>query len=226
MMMPIAKVESSFNPRARTGSYKGLFQLSDYEFEKYGDGSIWDARDNARAAAHMFLVQAEKFKWALGHYPDNAERYVVHQQGLQGAIEHYTHPERAAWQSMCATDEGMLKGEQWCRKCIWGNLLPEWFVSLWTARIDHFANRFSVPQDSASHDGASTQTSAKSQARRPTTVARGNLRTSQPHARHRVAPADGKASIPATAQQLKGGRIALARTRSGHAKAAKRATAS
>ena len=32
--------------------------------------------------------------------------------------------------------------------------------------------------------------------------------------------------IPATAQQLKGGRIALARTRSGHAKAAKRATAS
>ena len=58
--------------------------------EKYGDGSIWDARDNARAAAHMFLVQAEKFKQALGHYPDYAERYIVHQQGIQGAIEHYT----------------------------------------------------------------------------------------------------------------------------------------
>ena len=66
----------------------------------------------------MFLVQAEKFRWALGHYPDYAERYMVHQQGIQGAIEHYTHPERVAWQSMCATDEGMLKGEQWCRKCI------------------------------------------------------------------------------------------------------------
>ena len=143
--------------------------------------------------------------------------------------------ERVAWQSMCATDEGMLKGEQWCRKCIWGNLLPEWkhafgsvekiqsgdFVSLWTARIDHFANRFSVAQD-----GASTQTSARSQARHPTTVAHGNLRTSQPHARHRVAAADRKLSVPATAQQLKGSRIALARTRSGHAKAAKRATAS
>ena len=126
MMMSIAKVESDFNPRSRTGSYKGLFQLSDYEFKKYGDGSIWDARDNARAAAHMFLVQAEKFRWALGHYPDYAERYMVHQQGIQGAIEHYTHPERVAWQSMCATDEGVLKGEQWCRKCIWGNLLPQW----------------------------------------------------------------------------------------------------
>ena len=79
MMMSIAKVESNFKPHARTGSYKGLFQLSDYEFEKYGDGSIWDARDNARAAAHMFLVQAEKFKQALGHYPDYAERYILHQ---------------------------------------------------------------------------------------------------------------------------------------------------
>jgi hypothetical protein len=161
MMMSIAKIESNFNPRASTGSYKGLFQLSDYEFEKYGDGSIWDARDNARAAAHLFLVQAEKFKWALGHYPDYAERYMVHQQGIQGAIEHYTHPERVAWQSMCATDEGVLKGEKWCRKCIWQNLLPQWkrtfgsvekissgdFVSLWTGRINLLANRFSVVGD-------------------------------------------------------------------------------
>jgi hypothetical protein len=153
MMMSIAKVESDFNPRARTGSYKGLFQLSDYEFGKYGDGVIWDARDNARAAAHMFLVQAEKFRWALGHYPDYAERYMVHQQGIQGAIEHYTHPERVAWESMCATDEGMKKGEHWCKRTIWGNLLPQWkqvfgsvekisssdFVSLWTGRINHFA---------------------------------------------------------------------------------------
>jgi hypothetical protein len=160
MMMSIAKVESDFDPRVRTGSYKGLFQLSDYEFAKYGDGSIWDARDNTRAAAHMFLVQAEMFRWALGHYPDYAERYMVHQQGIQGAIEHYTHPDRVAWQSMCATDEGVIKGEHWCKKCIWGNLLPQWkdafgnvdkissgdFVSLWTQRIDHLANKYSLAE--------------------------------------------------------------------------------
>ena len=241
MMMSIAKVESDFNPRARTGSYKGLFQLSDYEFKKYGDGSIWDARDNARAAAHMFLVQAEKFRWALGHYPDYAERYMVHQQGIQGAIEHYTHPERVAWQSMCATDEGVLKGEQWCRKCIWGNLLPQWkqtfgsvekissgdFVSLWTGRIDHLANRFSVVDG-----GVSTSPPPKSQARRPATVARANLRASRPHARQLhgpVAVAGRKLPIlsPATIPQLKGAQIALVRTRPGHAvaKAARRATA-
>jgi hypothetical protein len=161
MMMSIAKVESDFDPNNRTGSYKGLFQLSDREFAKFGDGSIWDARDNARAAAHMFLIQAEQFKVALGHYPDYAERYMVHQQGIQGAIEHYTHPERTAWQSMCATDEGLVKGEQWCKRCIWGNLLPQWkstfedvdkissgdFVRLWTERINHLASRFSVESD-------------------------------------------------------------------------------
>jgi predicted GIY-YIG superfamily endonuclease len=241
IMMSIAKVESDFNPRVRTGSYKGLFQLSDYEFKKYGDGSIWDARDNARAAARMFLVQAEKFRWALGHYPDYAERYMVHQQGIQGAIEHYTHPERVAWQSMCATDEGALKGEQWCRKCIWGNLLPEWkhafgsvdkiqsgdFVSLWTGRIDHLANRFSVVDGG----GMSISSHPKSHARRPVTVARGNLRASRPHAhqlRGPVAVAARKLPIlsPAAIPQLKSGRIALVR-RTGHAvaKAARRATA-
>jgi predicted GIY-YIG superfamily endonuclease len=190
MMMSIAKVESDFDPRVKTGSYKGLFQLSDYEFKKYGDGTIWDARDNARAAAHMFLVQAEKFRWALGHYPDYAERYMVHQQGIQGAIEHYTHPERIAWQSMCATDEGVLKGERWCKKCIWGNLLPEWkrgfgdvdnilsgdFVSLWTGRIDHLANRFSLADS-----GVSVSPHLRTHARRAAKLAHSNQRAPRPH---------------------------------------------
>jgi hypothetical protein len=195
MMMSIAKVESDFNPRAQTGSYKGLFQLSSYEFKKYGDGSIFDARDNARAAAHMLLVQAEKFRWALGHYPDYAERYMVHQQGIQGAIEHYTHPERPAWQSMCATDEGLLKGEQWCKKCIWGNLLPEWkrefgnvesihsgeFVSLWTGRIDHLANRYN-----AADSAVSINPNRKIHTRSHATLARVKLRTPRPTATAQV----------------------------------------
>jgi hypothetical protein len=40
----------------------------------------------------MFLIQAEQITITLGHYPDYAERYIVHQQGIQGAIEHYTPP--------------------------------------------------------------------------------------------------------------------------------------
>jgi hypothetical protein len=119
----IAKVESDFNPRVRTGSYKGLFQLSDYEFNKYGDGSIWDARDNARAAAHMFLFKL-KFSWALGHHPDYAERYMVHQQGIQGAIEHYTHPERIAWQIDVCDRRGRFKGRAMVQKVHLGKPSP------------------------------------------------------------------------------------------------------
>src|SRR5262249_38804956 len=97
-------------------------------------------------------------------------RYMVHQQGIQGAIEHYTHPERVAWQSMCETDEGVLKGEQWCRRCIWRNLSPQWkqtfkkvekissgdFVSLWTGRVNHLANRFTVRRGTRSPNPPAT----------------------------------------------------------------------
>ncbi len=50
-MKTVAKIESGFNPKQRTGSYIGLFQISDYEFGKYGSGDIRDPRDNAVAAA-------------------------------------------------------------------------------------------------------------------------------------------------------------------------------
>ena len=115
---------------------------------------------------------------------------MVHQQGIQGAIEHYTHPERIAWQSMCATDEGLLKGEHWCKRCIWGNLLPEWkrafgnvdniqsgeFIAKWTGRIDHFADRYSV----ASAD-AVVGAPAKDNARDLTTAPSSNVRALQSH---------------------------------------------
>ena len=50
-MRAVARVESDFDPKQRTGSYIGLFQLSKDEFAKYGSGDILNARDNAVAAA-------------------------------------------------------------------------------------------------------------------------------------------------------------------------------
>jgi hypothetical protein len=82
--------------------------------------------------------------------------YLVHQQGVQGAAEHVNNPERVAWESMCATDEGREKGEKWCKRAIWGNTLPAikrvWksvskltsgaFVAMWQERVDHFYARY------------------------------------------------------------------------------------
>ena len=55
-MKAVAKIESGFDPKQRTGSYVGLFQLCKYEFNKFGSGQILDSRDNAIAAAYKVIT--------------------------------------------------------------------------------------------------------------------------------------------------------------------------
>jgi|SRR5579883_133055 hypothetical protein len=156
-MKAVAKVESDFDPTQRTGSYVGLFQLSKYEFAKYGSGDILNPRDNAIAAAFKFATSAIMFELTTHKKPTISDLYLIHQQGTQGAEEHVNHPERVAWKSMCATDEGREKGEAWCKRAIWANTLPEvkqiWksvdnltsgaFVRMWESRIDGLYARYS-----------------------------------------------------------------------------------
>ena len=157
-MKAVAKIESDFNPKQRTGSYIGLFQLSNYEFKEYGSGDITDPRDNSIAAAYKFAAEALLFEVTTGKKPTFSDLYLIHQQGWQGAAEHVSHPERIAWKSMCATDEGQEKGERWCKRAIWGNTLPAikhiWksvdkltsgaFVAMWQQRVDYLYSRYSV----------------------------------------------------------------------------------
>jgi hypothetical protein len=157
-MKAVAKIESDFDPKQRTGSYIGLFQLSNYEFDKYGSGSITSPRDNAIAAAYKFTTAAILFEIQTHKKPTLSDLYLIHQQGTQGAAEHVSHPERIAWQSMCATDEGRQKGEKWCKRAIWQNTLPAikqvWksvenltsgaFVEMWHQRVAQFYTRYSA----------------------------------------------------------------------------------
>ena len=156
-MEAVAKIESDFDPKQRTGSYIGLYQLSKYEFERYGSGEITDARDNAIAGVYKFAVAAKLFELQTHKKASLADLYLIHQQGTQGAAEHVAHPDRLAWESMCATDEGKVKGERWCKRAIWQNTLPAvkqaWksvekltsaaFVQMWHDRIDLFYARYS-----------------------------------------------------------------------------------
>jgi hypothetical protein len=153
-----AKIESGFNPKQRTGSYIGLFQLSNYEFKRYGSGNITDPRDNAIAGAYKFATEALLFEFGTGRKPTFSDLYLIHQQGWQGAAEHVSHPKRIAWRSMCATDEGKEKGERWCKRAIWGNTLPAikqvWksvdkltsaaFVGMWQQRVAELYSRYSM----------------------------------------------------------------------------------
>jgi hypothetical protein len=156
-MKAVAKVESDFDPKQRTGSYIGLFQLSHYEFARYGSGDILNPRDNAIAAAYKFINEGTQFEWDTHKNPTYSDLYLIHQQGWQGAAEHVSHPEWVAWKSMCATDEGKEKGEKWCKRAVWQNTLPAikhlWksvenlpssaFVTMWRERIDRLYSRYS-----------------------------------------------------------------------------------
>lgn len=156
-MRTVAKIESDFDPKQRTGSYIGLFQLNNYEFNKYGSGEITNPRDNAIAAAYKFVNEGTLFELDTHRKPSFSDLYLIHQQGWQGAAEHVGHPDRIAWKSMCATDEGREKGERWCKRAIWGNTLPAikrvWksvdnltssaFVQMWRDRVDHLYARYS-----------------------------------------------------------------------------------
>jgi len=156
-MKTVAKIESDFDPKQRTGSYIGLFQLSNYEFARYGSGDILDPRDNAIAAAYKFKTAAILFELETHKKATLGDLYLIHQQGTQGAEEHVSHPDRIAWRSMCATEEGKEKGESWCKRAIWANTLPEikrvWksvdnltsgaFVQMWQQRIEQFYTRYS-----------------------------------------------------------------------------------
>jgi hypothetical protein len=162
-MRAVAKIESDFDPKQRTGSYIGLFQLSKYEFAKYGSGEITSPRDNAIAAAYKFVTEATLFELDTHKEPSFSYRYLIHQQGWQGAAEHVSQPDRIAWKSMCATDEGKEKGEKWCKRAIWQNTLPTikhlWksvdkltsgaFVDMWRERVDRLYTRYSeaVPKE-------------------------------------------------------------------------------
>jgi hypothetical protein len=155
-MKAVARIESGFDPKQHTGSYIGLFQLSKYEFNKFGSGQILDSRDNAIAAAYKVITEGILFEWVTHKKPTLSDLYLIHQQGWEGAAEHISQPDRIAWKSMCATSEGREKGEKWCKRAIWRNTLPAvkdaWksvdkltsgaFVGMWRERVAHFYSKY------------------------------------------------------------------------------------
>jgi hypothetical protein len=155
-MKAVAKIESGFDPKQRTGSYVGLFQLSKYEFNKFGSGQILDSRDNAVAAAFKVITEGILFEWVTHKKPTLSDLYLIHQQGWEGAAEHISQPDRIAWKSMCATGEGRDKGEKWCKRAIWRNTLPAvkdaWksvdkltsgaFVGMWRERVADYYSKY------------------------------------------------------------------------------------
>jgi|SRR6516164_1738657 len=83
-MRAIASIESSNQPGSNRNSatqYKGLFQIGRDEWKRYGEGDIYNPRDNAMAAARMMADHQTWFRERYGRNPSDAELYMMHQQG-------------------------------------------------------------------------------------------------------------------------------------------------
>lgn len=123
MMRAFMRVESGGDPNARTGSYRGLFQLGPSEFQRYGGGgNIYDAEANTRAAAAKLAAEVASYKRNYGRAPTAADLYLTHQQGEGGYAAHMANPSAPAWRNMYSTAEGQQKGPEWAKRAIWGNV--------------------------------------------------------------------------------------------------------
>ena len=115
----IVKIESGGDPGNRTGSYKGLFQLSDKEFAKHGGGgNIYDPEQNIMAATNMFQKQNLEFKEKYGRDMKPIDRYMVHQQGAAGYSAHLANPDQPAWKNV----RQYYGSDEVAKKAVWGNI--------------------------------------------------------------------------------------------------------
>jgi hypothetical protein len=118
-----AAIESSGNPKAITGKYYGVYQLSHSEFRKYGGrGNIFDVNENTEVAARKLRAESDVFAQRYGRAPTANELYMIHQQGVEGAAKHMANPDAPAWRNMHLTGEGRQRGAGWARLAIWGNV--------------------------------------------------------------------------------------------------------
>jgi hypothetical protein len=141
-----ARIESTNNPNSKTrsGTYKGLFMLSNSEFKRHGGGNIYDPRDNANAFAGVIKERAAEFQQRFKRAPSGAELYLMHQQGVAGFEAHMANPDAPAWENV-----SRFHGDRKAKKAIWGNIPADEkkhlgsvdkvtsrdFVNLWTNRF-------------------------------------------------------------------------------------------
>jgi hypothetical protein len=122
MVRTFVHIESGGQPTARTGQYKGLLQLSDSEFKKYGGGDIYSVDDNLRAGIAKLRAESDAFTKRTGRPAAANDLYMIHQQGEGGSAAHFANPDKPAWENMYSTREGREKGPGWAKLAIWGNV--------------------------------------------------------------------------------------------------------
>jgi len=158
-MKAVAKIESGFDPKQHTGSYIGLFQLSKYEFNKFGSGQILDSANNAIAAAYKVITEGILFEWVTQKKPTLSDLYLIHQQGWEGAAEPHqpnliaslgnpcVPPAKAGRKAKMVQTRDLAEypsGHQRRWKTV-DKLTSGAFVGMWRERVAHFYSEYMPP---------------------------------------------------------------------------------
>ena len=118
-MKKIMHVESGGDSSNRTGSYKGLFQLSDKEFKAHGGtNNPYDPEQNTMAAANKLAGEKLRFEQKTGKTATLNDLYMIHQQGEAGQAAHASNPEGIAWKNV----RRYYGSDAMAKKAIWGNV--------------------------------------------------------------------------------------------------------
>lgn len=118
-MKRIMRIESGGDASNTTGSYKGLFQLSNREFRAGGGtGNIYDPEQNTMAAANTLARHKLAFREKTGRDPNLGDLYMIHQQGEAGAAAHAANPDKPAWENV----RKYYSSDAMAKKAIWGNV--------------------------------------------------------------------------------------------------------
>lgn len=94
----IAQLESNMNPAAKNprSSAGGLFQFIDSTAWGYGLQDRYDPYQASDAAARLLLDNQRYLSNSLGRTPTPGELYLAHQQGMGGAAQLLSNPNRKA----------------------------------------------------------------------------------------------------------------------------------
>lgn len=119
----LIQIESSGNPQAVTGSYRGLGMFGKDQEAKYGITDWTNSEQQIKAIAQSTSEHRAHLKQVLGREPTWGEVYLSHQQGQAGATAHLTNPEMPAWQNLYRnTGEYRKRGPNQAKQAIWGNI--------------------------------------------------------------------------------------------------------
>ena len=96
----MAEIESRLDPYAYhpVSKASGLFQFVPATAGQYKLEAVFNARENANAAAALWLDNARELRRGLKRNPTSGEIYLAHQQGAGGALGLLTRPDEPAIQ--------------------------------------------------------------------------------------------------------------------------------